>query len=264
MSGTGNDFIVFDNRKEQWTGKETDFFASICRRGFSAGADGVILAERGAHAPVRMRYFNSDGREAAMCANGARCTAYFALHKGFIHENAFPMEAADGPHEAEVTGPMVRLEMSKPRDFRSGFRFDHRFGLREGGFLNTGVPHLVLFLDGPSGLDDLNVEKAAPFYRHHKLFPAGTNVNFVQKISEDEIGVRTFERGVEAETLSCGTGCVASALIAYTVLGIRPPIRISTRGGELRVDFDKAWKHVHLTGPVRMVYEGSFYPEEGK
>jgi diaminopimelate epimerase len=264
MSGTGNDFIVFDNRKGQWTGQETAFFASICRRRFSAGADGVILADRGERAPVRMRYFNSDGKEAAMCANGARCTAFFALHKGFMHENSFTMETADGLHEVEVTGSSVRLEMGKPRDFRSGFRFDNRFGLREGGFLNTGVPHLVLFLDGPDGLDDLNVEKAAPFYRHHRLFPAGTNVNFVQKVSGNEIAVRTFERGVEAETLSCGTGCVASALIAYTVLSIRPPIKIKTRGGDLRVDFDGAWKDIHLTGPVSMVYEGSLYSEGEK
>jgi diaminopimelate epimerase len=264
MSGTGNDFIVFDDRRSRWTGRETAFFASICRRRFSAGADGVILVDRGERAPVRMRYFNSDGKEAAMCANGARCTAYFALHKGFVHENSFQLETADGIHEVEVTGSTVRLEMGKPHDFRSGFSFEHRFGLREGGFLNTGVPHLVLLLDGQSSLDELNVEKVAPFYRHHKLFPAGTNVNFVQKISDDEIGVRTFERGVEAETLSCGTGCVASALIAFTVLSIRPPIRVKTRGGDLRVDFDKAWKHVYLNGPVNMVYEGSLYSEGEK
>jgi diaminopimelate epimerase len=264
MSGTGNDFIVFDNRNVRWTGRETDFFYAICRRRFSAGADGVILAEKGDRAPVRMRYFNRDGMEAAMCANGARCTAYFALHKGFVRENAFRMEASDGLHEVEVTGPTVRLEMGRPRDFRSGFKFEPGSGLREGGFLNTGVPHLVLFLEGPSALKDLNVEATAPSYRNHRLFPGGTNVNFVQRISDDALEVRTYERGVEGETLSCGTGCVASALIAYASLNMPSPIRVITRGGDLRVEFDGEWKQVHLTGPVRMVYEGSLYPEEGK
>ncbi len=263
MTGTGNDFIVFDNRSGHWTGMETDFFFSICRRRFSIGADGIILAEKGDRAPVRMRYFNSDGMEAPMCANGARCTALFALQKGFTRDNAFRIEASDGLHEVEVMGPIVRLEMGKPRDFRSGFRFENVAGIREGGFLNTGVPHLVLFLDEKFPLKDLNMEKTAPYYRYHRAFPGGTNVNFVQKVSDTAIEVRTFERGVEGETLSCGTGCVASALIAYTVLSIRPPVRVVTRGGELRVEFDQDWKQVHLIGPVRLVYEGSFNPEEG-
>ena len=264
MTGTGNDFIVFDNRNGRLTGREAEFFSSLCRRRFSVGADGVILAEKGERAPVRMRYYNSDGMEAAMCANGARCTAYFALHKGFTAENTFRMEASDGFHEVEVTGPIVKFEMGAPRDYRSGFRFEYQPGLREGGFLNTGVPHLVLLVDGPSGLKDLNVGAVAPFYRNHRTFPGGTNVNFVQKISDNAIEVRTYERGVEAETLSCGTGCVASALVAYTVLSVRPPIRVVTRGGELRVEFDRDWKHIYLIGPVQMVYEGSLYPEEGR
>jgi len=261
MTGTGNDFIVLDNREGRWTGKEKDFFASVCRRRFSAGADGVILAQKGDHAPIRMRYFNSNGEEADLCANGARCMAFYARSKGFTRENFFLLEAADGLHEVEVTGEKVKLEMQKPRDFRSGFGFVHTFGIREGGFLNTGVPHLVLFMDGAFELKNLDVDATAPYYRNHRFFEGGTNVNFVQRISFDTIQVRTFERGVEAETFSCGTGCVASALIASRAFGAPSPISVRTQGGELSVEFHRNWNNVHLTGQVRMVYEGSLYPE---
>jgi diaminopimelate epimerase len=261
MSGTGNDFIVLDNREGRWTGREKDFFASVCRRRFSAGADGVILAQKGEHAPVRMRYFNSDGGEAAMCANGARCTAFYGRNRGFTKEDFFLLEAADGLHEVEVTGAKVKLEMRRPRDFRSGFGFVHQFGIREGGFLDTGVPHLVLFMDGALELKNLDVNAQAPYYRNHRFFDAGANVNFVQRISPGAIQVRTFERGVEGETLSCGTGCVASALIASRTFGASSPISVRTPGGELEVEFDRDWSNVFLTGAVRMVYEGSLYPE---
>jgi diaminopimelate epimerase len=260
MSGTGNDFIVFDNRDGRLNGTESAFFAALCRRGISVGADGVILAERGGSAPVRMRYFNADGGEAALCANGARCTARFAVEKGFTADRRFALEATDGTHEVEVGPDEVRLRFAPPRDLRTpvGLTGDGRF--REGGFIDTGVPHLVLFLDDPSALETLDVAAAAPFYRHHPAFPAGTNVNFVAAGGDGSIRVRTFERGVEAETLSCGTGCAASALIASREGLAESPVRVRTRGGSLLVEFDPGWRNVFLSGPAVVVFEGSLRP----
>jgi diaminopimelate epimerase len=261
MSGTGNDFIVFDNRSRIFSGEESEFFAAICRRRISIGADGVILLDEGIHAPVRMRYYNSDGKEAAMCANGARCSALYAYRKRFIRKDRFALEASDGPHEVKVNGERVRLQLAKPKNFETGFGIVREKGLREGGFLDTGVPHFVLFTDDPAELDRLDVEALAPFYRNHPVFKEGANVNFVQRIDGPAIRVRTFERGVEGETLSCGTGCVASALIASKTFGIPSPVRVETRGGGLNVEFDDGWSKVFLTGPVRMVFDGTLFSE---
>jgi diaminopimelate epimerase len=261
MSGTGNDFIVFDNRNRRFSGEETDFFHAICRRRFSVGADGVILVEKGDRAPVLMQYFNSDGKEASMCANAARCTALFAYRNGLVRESRFLLEASDGLHEVDVKADQVRLKMTKPKDFRSGLGVVRNAGLREGGFLDTGVPHLVLFVDDSLKLDGLDVEALAPYYRHNPLFEHGTNVDFVQRIGVETICVRTFERGVEGETLSCGTGCVAAALIASKTFGSPSPVHVETRGGGLEVEFDDGWRNVFLTGAVRMAFEGALYPE---
>lgn len=260
MSGTGNDFIVFDNRNRLFTGGEAEFFSAICRRRISIGADGVILVDNGIQAPVRMRYYNSDGREAAMCANGARCSALFAYRKGFILKAKFVLEASDGLHEVEVAKNRVRLQMTKPKDLGTGLGIVRESGLREGGFLDTGVPHFVLFTDDSADLDRLDVEALAPFYRSHPVFKEGANVNFVQRAGDRAIRVRTFERGVEGETLSCGTGCVASALIASKTFGLPSPVRVETRGGELNVEFDDGWTRVFLTGPVRTAFEGTLCP----
>jgi diaminopimelate epimerase len=261
MAGTGNDFIVLDNRDGRFTGRECDFFAAICRRRLSVGADGVILLEKGEKAPVRMRYYNRDGREAEMCANGARCTAFFAVRKNLVHGSKFVLEASDGPHEAEVTADQVRLKLAVPRDFRSGMGIVRDKGFREGGFINTGVPHLVLFADDSMDMEQLDVDALALYYRRHPTFDRGTNVNFVKRTGTRTIRVRTFERGVEGETLSCGTGCVASALIASRTFGLESPILVETRGGGLSVEFNKNWMNILLTGPVRIVFEGVIFPE---
>jgi diaminopimelate epimerase len=260
MSGTGNDFIVFDNRDGRFSGDEADFFAAVCRRRVSVGADGVLLVERGRSVPVRMRYFNRDGGEASMCANGARCAARYAFEKGFVSTAHFTLEASDGCHEVEVEPDNVRLRMGEPKGLRTGLGIVRDPGLREGGFLDTGVPHLVLFVDGPEELDRLDVEALSPYYRRHPEFPQGTNVNFVCLRGKDSIGVRTFERGVEAETLSCGTGCVAAALLASLRFELASPVSVATKGGVLFVIFDPNWKDVRLSGTADRVFEGTLVP----
>jgi len=256
MVGTGNDFIVFDNRSQIFTGKETEFFASICQRRISVGADGVILLEDGKSAEIRMRYFNSDGREASMCGNGARCIVFFARTKGIVDKNNFFLEASDGVHWVKVNEKSVTLKMSKPTEFRPNPGILREPEFIEGGFINTGVPHYVIFV---KNIDQIPVEKIGRFYRNHQIFLHGTNVNFVELLGENRINVRTYERGVEKETLSCGTGSVASALLAANKYGYKSPVRVFTRGGELTVNFDEKWEEVFLTGKVKIAYEGFLY-----
>ena len=259
MAGTGNDFIVFDNRSGRFGGEEADFFSGICRRRVSVGADGVILVEKGDSAPVRMRYFNRDGYESTMCGNGARCTGYFAKKKGFVKENKFILEAMDGPHRIEVLGDEVALGMVKSDGFRTGYGIIREPELKEGGFIDTGVPHYVIFV---KDVDRIDVHKLGTFYRNHKAFPEGANIDFVQLLGDSRIHVRTYERGVEEETLSCGTGCVASALVAATQADYSSPVKVFTRGGELTVGFDKQWEKVTLTGRVEISYEGTLNVSE--
>ncbi|MBN2415763.1 diaminopimelate epimerase [bacterium] len=257
MSGTGNDFIIFDNRPGAVKAGNGDFFRSICRRRLSVGADGVILLETGSAAPVRMRYFNSDGNEAEMCGNGARCAAWLARRLAFVHQDRFVIETAAGLHQAAVEGDDVSIEMTAPADYRDRIEIP---GLPDSGTaaaINTGVPHLALFRER---IDDLDVPALGRPLRYSSLFPGGVNVNFVSVVDSGTIRVRTYERGVEAETLSCGTGCVASALIASRLKGVSSPVSVLTPGGELTVEFDPQWRQVLLRGAVTLVFSGRLGP----
>jgi diaminopimelate epimerase len=262
MEGTGNDFIMIDNRKGRFTGRETAFFAFLCRRRFSIGADGVVLVERGKTCPVRMRYFNSDGRPASMCGNALRCTALYAFEKGWVKKPAFDVEAPDGIHPVRVrrSGNGITVRMAPAFGFRTGLGIVRDAAHREGGFVNTGVPHFVVFTDA---IDRVDVQAAAPVYRHHAAFPEGANVNFVQTMEDGSIAVRTFERGVEGETLSCGTGCVAAALVACKSEGRTSPVTVRTRGGTLFVSFNAGWTRIDLTGPAGIVFEGTWKTSRG-
>jgi len=257
MAATGNDFILIDNRNGRFTGRERKLFAALCRRRFSVGADGLVLVEKGRNAPVRMRYYNRDGGEAAMCGNAARCTALFSFRKGFVKRPAFDLEALDGLHSVRVRGRTVTVRMRPAFGYRTGFGIVREGEGREGGFVDTGVPHYVLFVED---LKRVDVEGIAPYYRSHPVFPGGVNVNFVKAGGPGRIAVRTFERGVEGETLSCGTGCVASALIASRAFGGQSRIGVDTRGGKVTVSFDAAWQRVDLTGPADFVFEGMMSP----
>ena len=253
MSGTGNDFIVFDNRSQLLSENEKHFFSSICQRRFSIGADGIILLENGSKTPIRMRYYNSDGVEAALCGNGVRCAGFLAKELGFVNKNDFQLEAADGLHDIQLNGTQVCVSLLPPTGCKTGLNIIQEPGFTEGAFLVVGVSHYVIFVPE---LEQVDVETIAPYYRHHSVFPNGTNINFVQMLGKSEIRVRTFEKGVEKETLSCGTGCVASALIVSRIHGIESPVPVHTRGGLLSVNFDLSWNDVTLTGEVAYVYNG--------
>jgi diaminopimelate epimerase len=253
MSGTGNDFIVIDNRSKLFVGNETDLFSQLCQRRVSVGADGIILLKEGIRAPVRMHYYNADGKEAPMCGNGARCAGFFAYEKRWVHQNHFLLEADDGIHDVTVSSHDVRLSLPAPTDCQTDVGILRETGWREGGFMNTGVPHYVLFVED---VDSVLVEETGRYYRNHQKFASGTNVDFVQYVSDGRLKVRTYERGVERETLSCGTGSVASALFASREFELSSPVEIITLGGHLAVHFNSDWSEISLSGRVSIIYEG--------
>ena len=253
IEGTGNDFILFDNHNGFFKGDERDFFARICARRTGVGADGILLIQEGDQSPVRMRYYNSDGKIAEMCGNAARCAAYYAYHHNIVDTSEFMIQADDGLHLARVQRDIIEVEMVRPSDFETGLDIVHEAGMEEGGLVDTGVPHLVIFTDH---VGEVDVEKTAPKYRFHSRFPDGVNVNFVQRMKQNQLQVRTYERGVEGETLSCGTGCVASALAAHRLSEYRSPVTVHTHGGDLSVRFDPEWSSVALSGPVHVIFDG--------
>jgi diaminopimelate epimerase len=245
--GTGNDFIIIDNRDGSVNPADTPLIKKLCDRRFGIGADGLILISLHKNFDFEMKYFNSDGREGSMCGNGGRCTAAFALkHK--IAGNKQKFYAFDGPHEAEINNGIVRLQMSDVKNFTK---------VKGNYFINTGSPHYVTFVKNVRVFDVFNEGKKLRNSDDFK--PGGTNVNFVE-LSESGIFVRTFERGVEDETLSCGTGVTASA-IASVLSGHfdRNKIDVKTLGGDLsvgfRIDKDKV-TDIRLSGPGTFVFEG--------
>ncbi len=263
MSGSGNDFIIIDLRSPVLDGiRVKEFVQKACRRRISVGADGLILVERSDKADFKWRFFNADGSEAEMCGNGGRCVARFAALKG-IAGPSLTFETLAGILSARVDGKRVKLELTKP----FGLKLDEPLVVegKKGAvsFLNTGVPHAVIFLDD---LDGLDIVKTGRSIRHHSHFaPKGTNVDFVRVEKESLLSVRTYERGVEDETLACGTGVVASALIAAFKGMVKSPVSIKTRGGEvLFVHFEiegGETRGVFLEGDVCIIYEGEMWEE---
>ena len=258
MNGAGNDFILIDNR----TGHvhlDRNQIARLCDRHRGIGADGILLLEKASnHADFRMRYFNADGGEVEMCGNGARCFARFA-NKVAGAEAKISFETPAGVISAKLAGDLVTLQMTEPTDLRFKTTLRVMDENKTVHFINSGVPHVVIPV---LQLDDVDVQGAGSAIRHHKMFsPKGTNVNFLEKRGPKQIAVRTYERGVEAETLACGTGIVASALVFAATENATSPVTVIARGGdELRVGFEKsdnAFRNVTLTGPAEFVFEGS-------
>ncbi len=260
MSGSGNDFIVIDNRAGVVGKADGSRLArSLCRRKVSVGADGLILIE-GPGTPgsdFKWRFYNADGSEAEMCGNGGRCAARFA-YENKIAGARMTFETLAGLIAAEVTDHRVKLAMVPPQ----GLRMDIKLLTNEGeyvvDFINTGVPHTVHFT---SDLETTKVRELGRSIRFHPEFqPAGTNANFVQVLDGKTIAVRTYERGVEDETLACGTGSVASAIMASMRHGVASPVSVRTRGGDvLTVHFrlaPEAVSEVFLEGEARIIYEG--------
>jgi len=251
-SATGNDFILIDNRTLGLPVSSPSFFREICERRKSVGADGVLLIEESDAYSFRLRYINADGSEAE-CGNGARAGAHFAAHHR-IAPTAMAFEFGIHIYEADVAGDFVKIKMPEPFALNKSPGIVKETFLEEGGFINTGVPHLVLFCEK---IDEVDVDSLGRKYRHHNCFhPGATNVNFVEVESSDVIRVRTYERGVEAETLSCGTGCVAAALISQMEKGTVFPLTIRTNGGVLQVEKIENENCFYLNGEVKVVYQG--------
>jgi diaminopimelate epimerase len=258
MNGAGNDFVMLDNRGSELQ-LRSEQIARICDRHRGVGADGVLVLEPAANgADFRMRYYNADGGEAEMCGNGARCFARYADRvAGPMEKLSF--ETPAGVIGAELQGDLVRLAMSDPTDLRVAITIPLPDGPLPAHFVNSGVPHVVVAV--VDDLEHVDVRGLGSAIRRAKMFePKGTNANFVEQRGERQISIRTYERGVEDETLACGTGVVASALVFAAIQRINGPIGVLVRGGnELQVDFERQgdqFKNVTLTGPAEFVFEG--------
>ncbi len=268
LSGSGNDFILIDHRRPRLAENElARFAAGVCTPHRSLGADGVILITRSRRADFGWRLFNADGSEAEMSGNGGRCAARFAYLKG-IAGRKMRFETAAGIVEAEVfpKEPVeVRMLFPEPRDLRLGVSVALPGKTLEGHFIEAGVPHLVYLV--PTGrLEEIELEKVGPASRRHPLFqPAGTNVDWLEISDPHTVRLRTYERGVEGETLSCGSGSVAAAVVATALGKTASPVTVMQRsGGRLIVSFD--WdginaSRVFLRGDAVVVCEGEIWEE---
>jgi len=260
MQASGNDFILIRNLEGLVTPEEAPELArKLCRRRLSVGADGLILIEppRDPRNAFSWRFFNADGTEAEMCGNGGRCAARFAVEEGLAGPE-LTFETLAGEIRAEVRGARVKVALTPPRDLRLDLSLSLEGQTLSLHFVNTGVPHAVLFVED---LEETPVEDLGRRIRFHEHFaPAGTNVNFVRVLARDRIALRTYERGVEEETLACGTGAAAAAYVAVKRGLVEPPVSVLTRGGEtLRLYLQE--ERIFLEGDTRKVYRGYLYPE---
>ncbi|MDC0622524.1 diaminopimelate epimerase [Flavobacteriaceae bacterium] len=245
--GTGNDFVLIDNRSLFFDKNNTELISKICSRHFGVGADGLILLENDNLYDFKMIYFNSDGKQTSMCGNGGRCIISFAKKLNIIDDKANFM-AIDGIHEGIINNNLIKIKMNTVSEIQN---------INTGFLLDTGSPHFVKFCDS---IDNINVFEFGRELRNNKeISEDGVNVNFTEVIDNSSIKVRTYERGVENETLSCGTGVIASALSAYEKgLVDTNRININTLGGELFVsfEFNNIYKNIWLEGPAIEVYKG--------
>lgn len=248
--GTGNDFIVADNRKNELS-LTTEQINNLCDRRFGIGADGLMLLNQIAGFDFEMKYYNADGKPGTMCGNGGRCMTKFAYHLG-IHRELYRFLASDGVHEAEIDiDGIVSVRMKDVTTFR---KFHTDF------LVDTGSPHYIKMT---TNVMELDVFKKGSEIRHSKEFEEeGINVNFVEQAEEvDKIIVRTYERGVEDETLSCGTGVTAAALVCYHNENGFNEVEVTTLGGKLSVEFDKTdeykFENIWLCGPAEKIFEGT-------
>jgi len=245
--GTGNDFVMIDDRAEKFDKSNLDLIGRLCNRKFGIGSDGLILIRNHPEYDFEMIYFNADGSQ-SMCGNGARCAVAFSAFLGIL-DGTTTFLAIDGEHKASLEGDLVHLRMGNVK----------KVELREKDyFIHTGSPHHIRFV---ANVEDYLVVDEGKKVRYDEIYrPSGTNVNFVQKLSEDQIYVRTYERGVEDETLSCGTGVTAAA-IAFAQHQLQPTVKIKTLGGNLAVKFEAkengSFENVWLIGPAEQVFQGN-------
>ncbi len=256
--GTGNDFIMIDDRNLQFPYAGNDdkqvlkIVANLCDRKFGVGADGLILVRNHKEFDFEMIYFNADGSQ-SLCGNGSRCAVHFAKHLGMIADSTSFL-AIDGPHQATIDGDIIHLKMGDVHAVEK---------INEALFIDTGSPHYIQFVTDIDSFDVFNHGKSIRHDAHFK--EGGTNVNFVEQCGENEIFVRTFERGVEDETLSCGTGVTAASLAA-SFKNFTSPVKIKTLGGSLQVAFNQVdeefFNEIYLIGPAGMVFEGEISIEK--
>jgi len=262
MSGAGNDFVVFDNRDGRIPESRAMFVRRVCERRLGVGADGVLIVEPSDRTDFRMRYYNADGGEAEMCGNGGRCISRYAHLRG-IASDTMSFETVAGVHRSQVIGENVKLEMIDPFDARLGFHVPLKDREIAAHFINTGVPHVVVFVDD---VDEVEVFDLGREIRYHPVFqPDGTNANFAQIVDRRHLRIRTYERGVEDETLACGTGTVAAAGIGGFLGRLDSPVEAETRSGLiLNVYFEieeDALGRVFLEGDATVVFEGELTGE---
>jgi diaminopimelate epimerase len=250
MHGAGNDFILVDDRTMAFPVRDIAFIARLCQRHHGIGSEGLLLIQPSASADFRMRFFNPDGSEADLCGNGARCIARLA-HEIGVAPNDMRIETGAGPVRAEILPSLVRLHLPPPQDWRLNLSIVWKTREIPLHFVNSGVPHAICVVDD---LSAVAVPALGRHIRHHALFaPAGTNADFIQITGDDSLAIRTYERGVEAETLACGTGIAAAALVAEKLGLVRAPVKVKTAGDDaLEVGFAP----LTLTGPAEHVFRG--------
>lgn len=257
MHGASNDFVLVDDRNESFPINNKDLIASIGARRTGVGCEGIILIQPSDKADFRMRFFNPDGSEVEMCGNGARCVAKLANEIGAAPDK-MTIDTIAGILSAEMEGDLVRLGMTEPKDWQLQKSLDLNGIPTVYSFVNSGVPHAVIEVED---LDVCNIQEMGAGIRYHSAFaPSGTNANFISVTSPDSLRVRTYERGVEGETLACGTGMVASALIAARLGKVTAPVTILPASGDkIVVGFnlnDDGASSVTLLGPAVHVFKG--------
>jgi len=264
MVASGNDFVVVDQRSSRSTGRASlqALAKKICDRRQGVGSDGLLVIQRSRGAAARMRIINADGSEAEMCGNGARCAALFIAGHARKRSNkkVLKIETRAGIIRAEVWRDSVKVRLTDPKEIKEDLSVRIAGRMMRVNFINTGVPHAVVFCEA---LDKIDIKNIGRQLRNHKRFmPRGTNADFIEVKSDDSIAIRTYERGVEDETLACGTGSVAGALIFSLKSGFKGNIRVQTRSGQvLKVYFDRIRDlicNVWLEGEARIVYKGVY------
>ncbi|MBU1853837.1 MAG: diaminopimelate epimerase [Candidatus Omnitrophica bacterium] len=255
MVATGNDFVLIDSRNSKNHRSYPNIARLMCERKIGIGADGLLVLEKSSKADLKMRIFNADGSEAEMCGNGLRCVVLYASNS----KRGMDVETMAGIYHVHVTGEdRVKIKMEEPKNIKTNIPIKVNGRAIKVDYVDTGVPHTVIFVQG---LDKIDIGSIGRNVRYHKRFkPRGTNVDFVEVIDDGNIKMRTYERGMEAETLACGTGAVASALITSCILGLSTSkLNVHTKGGILKVHFDNKegrFKNVYLEGDVRKVFKG--------
>ncbi|MCB9251361.1 MAG: diaminopimelate epimerase [Flavobacteriales bacterium] len=257
--GTGNDFIVLNNM-DRVLKHDSHLAQKLCDRHFGIGSDGLIILEPSEDKDFKMVFYNPDG-SMSFCGNGSRCAVRFALDSNIISADSADFYSTDGPHTAIISKDEIRLSMNQPAALKYSFDLTQ---LPNSGhdFLDTGSPHMLIFLSDNLDPANLNVKELGSGIRFSKTFAEeGININFIKVLAPDEIQIRTYERGVEDETLSCGTGVTASALAYHARFNKQHGmhnVRVKTQGGELSVQFkfNDSYQDVYLTGPAEFVFKG--------